>query len=617
MTKRTAARAKSPGNKKRRTGDKEDEDQDQPLPQVEKRPTTPGKETWKEVLTPAAKEKASRGAAKKQAPRARGRGTAVASTGASQAPQVQELRIESVPTESSRARSRSRDTRGGGTAPSKSDDSEGPKRLKHWVVVVFAFLVAMGVLKMYNARTHQIAAPVVKEAKKAFGGFLSFRPFFRPSYREGAKQLPAPTTAAPQSPVKEVDPRKRDQEAAKKKAAEAREQAARAKREREEEQRKQARIHKDQMMKEKATAAEKLRVEKEKREKDAARAKEKAAAKKKEEEEAEEKVRKAREEEAAAKKKKEEEEKKKEKERVQKEKEEEERRAAAEREKFEKGVATEKARVLKAQQEAREREEAEEKKRQAQQAAALQAAADAAKETGDAAELEKLRKMEVLKEKQKAKESNKMLTMGGDYSHHEHDVAGLWRGARVVTDDRAVHDIQLTSPWKHHEHSIFAPALAWIRHTAPPVNKLYSAEHPPKDYYSFSGPTGTITIAFYAQMQLREVRLYHPFSDAQRAPKDFRILGWEQNPANRRIKQLEPVVLGHFRYTPDERREMQYFELMRHKHKLSFAAITMEVSSNYHHDMTPQDVDSTEQENWTNLWRVQVIGTEASQLAIA
>ena len=74
MTKRTAARAKSPGNKKRRTGDKEDEDEDQPLPQVEK-PTTPGKETWKEVLTPAAKEKASRGAAKKQVPRARGRDT--------------------------------------------------------------------------------------------------------------------------------------------------------------------------------------------------------------------------------------------------------------------------------------------------------------------------------------------------------------------------------------------------------------------------------------------------------------------------------------------------------------------------------------------------------------
>ena len=31
----------------------------------------------------------------------------------------------------------------------------------------------------------------------------------------------------------------------------------------------------------------------------------------------------------------------------------------------------------------------------------------------------------------------------------------------------------------------------------------------------------------------------------------------------------------------------------------------------------PEGSDSTEQENWTNLWRVQVIGQEVNQLAIA
>ena len=298
------------------------------------------------------------------------------------------------------------------------------------------------------------------------------------------------------------------------------------------------------------------------------------------------------------------------------EKREQERRAKLEKDKFEKGVAAEKARVLKAQKEAEGKEELDRKRRETEAEVARRSAAALAKERGNEVEVERLRRLGTLKQKQKEREKNKMLTMGGDYSHHEHDVAGLWRGARVVNDDRVVHGVQLTSPWKHHGQSIFAPAIAWIRHTAPPVNKLYSAQHPPTDYFSFAGPAGTLTLFFFTHVHLREVRIYHPFSDAQRAPKDFRVLGWEQNPANRRFRQLEPSVLGHFRYVPTKGREMQYFELMRHKQKSSYAAVTIDISSNYHHEQSSHK-DPTAEENWTNLWRLQIIGHEVNQVAVA
>ena len=179
------------------------------------------------------------------------------------------------------------------------------------------------------------------------------------------------------------------------------------------------------------------------------------------------------------------------------------------------------------------------------------AAAERAQKLSDEAAADRLRKLEMRHHLQLEKDGGKtMLTVSGDYIDSKHDLAGLWRGAKVATEGTVVSGVTLTSKWLHHYPSVFKRAIAWVQHTNPPINKLYNPARPPHDYFSFSGDTGAITILFRTHAHVRETKLYHPLSDAPRAPKDIRLLGWAEDPTQRKNRKQDPVVLGHYRYVP-------------------------------------------------------------------
>mgnify|MGYP002214536781 CR=1 FL=1 len=118
------------------------------------------------------------------------------------------------------------------------------------------------------------------------------------------------------------------------------------------------------------------------------------------------------------------------------------------------------------------------------------------------------------------------------------------------------------------------------------------------------------------------MRLYHPSHDAQRAPKDIRLLGWAQDPTKRKNRKQEPIVLGHYRYVPGPR-ELQSFAVMRQRLKTPIAAVTLDVTSNYHHEHGGERINQrggdeveVEEDNYTNVWRFIVIGDDLNQVQV-
>jgi hypothetical protein len=549
--------------------------------------STPGREAWKEVTTPeaTARVRKSKAAVQKKAP------AASTTSRAKLQKQEQPIRgraIEAVPAETSsstrtqpvpRDNKLKKNVHFGATGYSTSSSSSRMMMAKPLVIIVVVLALILGSFKL-NARMPAHASNN-KDGKKPFSGILSFRPFFRPV--PANTQSSEATAAARAAKTRDAELKRQEEKARKKR-----------KKEKEEEEEAKKRLV------EETAAAKKAEDEKKKRKEEEDSLSEKKRRKKEEKEQQAEEDRARRE---LLKK--------------------------QDQERFEKGVIAEKKKQEEAKWEAELRKEERESKKQK--------AVEEAEQERIKAELERLRRIEEQRLKEEQKATNKMLTMGGDYSHSEHDVAGLWRGAKVVTSDTTVSGMRLTSPWLHHHANPFSRAMAWVHHAAPPVNKLYNTGRAPSDYFSFSGDAGTLTITFHSPVHIHEVRLFHPFHDAQRAPKEFRVLGWEHNPASKKKRRgsgsaataEEPSVLGHFRYSPNAKKEMQYFEVMRHKQRTAYAAVTLDVSSNHHDYNNNNDYLNSgggseesdhhveqEQRNWTNLWRVQVMGHEVSQLLL-
>ena len=477
--------------------------------------------------------------------------------------------------------------------------------LTNWVLGVAMIALLLG------ANRYTGGKPVVDTAKGEVKGFLSRRPFFRPT---GTSPAPLTTSPATTTGTHQLIAGTREKEKDKEKE-----------KEKEKERKKELR----EMAKAKAAAEKKAASEKAAAEKKAALDKaaaekkaalDKAAAEKKaalEKAAAEKEIaekEQARREEAEARR------------RVQKEREreEEERQKEKMREMHAQGLAKERERLRQAKAEADLRTAEEKVRERRERDAARQTAMEEAQREGDKAAAERLRRLEERQQLQREKEGGKkMLTVGGDYVDSEYDVAGLWRGAKVVVSDAVVSGVTLTSPWLHHYRSVFKQAIAWVQHSSPPVNKLYNPSRPPLDFFSFRGDRGTVTILLHTHAHVREMKLYHPSHDAQRAPKDIRLLGWAQDPTKRKNRRQEPIVLGHYRYVPGPR-ELQSFAVMRQRLKTPIAAVTLDVTSNYHHEHGGERINrrggedevEVEEDNYTNVWRFIVIGDDLNQVQV-
>ena len=473
-------------------------------------------------------------------------------------------------------------------------DSASPSLKKVWVILLMmvVFLACKGV---ELGRTATMDSQKNGEDVK---GLFSRHIFSRSSgISATASKVPNKETAsgAGAAAARERKEKEREDEsrAKERELKEKKEREIREKNQREKEREKEAAAAKAKAAKEKLEAAERKKKEKEKEKEEKRQAALKVA-----EEEARRKEQ-----------------------QVKKDAEEEERRKRRMRELHEAGIAKEQERVrqAKAAAEAKAKEDKMQKDRELE--LAKKATAELALRLGDEAAA-KQRKIEERLELEVGKASNNMLTVGrGDYTAQEHDVAGLWRGARVVTTGAVVSGVPLTSPWLHHSKSLLKKAIAWTQRVAPPVNKLYNPSRPPTDFFSFKGSQGTITVVFQTHAYVREMKLYHPLHDAQRAPKDIRLLGWTADPTQRKHRKHEPIVLGHYRYVPGKR-DVQAFPIMKQKLKTALAAVTVDVTSNYYHDhhQNGEDCvdgrDSKNEDNYTNIWRLMVIGDEVNEVQI-
>ena len=297
---------------------------------------------------------------------------------------------------------------------------------------------------------------------------------------------------------------------------------------------------------------------------------------------------------------------------------------------------------------ARKREEDTIFKKKVAETKAIEAARlKAAKLAEDKRRLQKeqaSKEAKVAEAQKRAKEEAMRNIPAIDHSHHNnYDVGGIWRGGKVLTSQRVVGNIMLSSSWYHHYDSPLSNVIGLIRHIRPPINHLYdSTGHStriPKDYFSFVGHTGTCSILFRHMVRIKQFALYHPSVDSEYAPKDFRVLGWPHNPIEWKYRAMQPVVIGYFTFHTKKsknsvQKDRQVFDVMRHKVQLPFRAVTLQVLSNHQtlDDISASTSTSSDFNNqvhaaknstearraprMTKIYRFQVLGEEAMDVSL-